>query len=60
MARWLAKSGYGNTQIRPEMIGEEKKLADWPANIAKSGLYVPLTGQDGRYRGGVWLLRAAP
>ena len=60
VARWLAKSGLGNTQIRPEMIEDEKKLADWPVNIAKSGLYVPLIGQDGRMRGGILLLRAAP
>ncbi len=60
VARWLAKSGFGNMQIRPEMIEDQKKLADWPGNIAKSGLYVPLMGRDARLRGGILLLRAAP
>ncbi|CAI8419237.1 MAG: Uncharacterised protein [Rhodobiaceae bacterium UBA7378] len=60
VARWLARSGLGNAQIQPDMIDAQKKLTDWPSNIAKSGLYVPLTGHDARLRGGILLLRAAP
>ena len=59
-ARWLAKSDFGNIQVTPEMIENEKKLADWPVNIAKSGLYVPLIDRDGPLLGGILLLRAEP
>lgn len=59
LAAWLNKTGYGNTQITPAMVNMEKTVADWPANLPKSGLYVPLKGQDGALRGGIVLLRAA-
>ena len=59
LGKWLAKSGYGNTQITPAMVDIEKSMRDWPDNLPKSGLYVPLKGRDGKLRGGIVLLRAA-
>jgi hypothetical protein len=37
----------------------EKSMVNWPGNLPKSGLYVPLRAQDGTLRGGLVLLRAA-
>ena len=55
---WLNKTGYGNTQIRTVMVDMENSMANWPENLPKSGLYVPLR-QDGKLRGGLVLLRRA-
>jgi len=57
VARWLNKTKWANTQITPGLIDNEKKLAGWPDNMPKSGLYVPLRGRDGKLRGGILLLR---
>ena len=59
LGKWLNKSGYGNTQLTPAMVDMEKAMSGWPENMPKSGLYVPLKGQDGKLRGGIVLLRAA-
>ena len=59
LGKWLNKSGYHNAQLTPAMIDMEKSMRVWPANLPKSGLYVPLKGQDGKLRGGIVLLRAA-
>ena len=60
LGTWLNKTGYGNTQITPVMVDMENSMANWPENLPKSGLYVPLRGQDGKLRGGLVLLRAVP
>ena len=60
LGTWLNKTGYGNTQITPVMVDSENSMANWPENLPKSGLYVPLRGQDGKLRGGLVLLRAMP
>ena len=59
LGKWLNKTGYGNTQLTPVMVDMEKSMANWPGNLPKSGLYVPLRAQDGTLRGGLVLLRAA-
>ena len=59
LGKWLNKTGYGNTQLTPIMVDMEKSMANWPGNLPKSGLYVPLRAQDGTLRGGLVLLRAA-
>jgi hypothetical protein len=41
------------------MVDLEKSMVNWPGNLPKSGLYVPLRAQDGTLRGGLVLLRAA-
>lgn len=60
LGKWLNKSGYGNTQLTPVMVNMENSMANWPENLPKSGLYVPLRAQDGTLRGGLVLLRAVP
>ena len=60
LAKWLNKTGYGNTQLTPPMVDNERAMADWPENLPKAGLYVPLRGADGKLRGGLVLLRAVP
>lgn len=60
LGKWLNKTGYGNTQITSVMVDMEKSMVNWPENLPKSGLYVPLRGQDAKLRGGLVLLRAAP
>jgi hypothetical protein len=59
LGKWLNKTGYGNTQLTPTMVDLEKSMVNWPGNLPKSGLYVPLRAQDGTLRGGLVLLRAA-
>ncbi len=56
VAKWLSKSKWTNTQISPSLIGE-RRLKNWPVNIPKSGLYVPMHGMDAKLRGGILLLR---
>jgi hypothetical protein len=60
LGKWLNKSGYGNTQLTPVMVNMENSMKNWPENLPKSGLYVPLRAQDGTLRGGLVLLRAVP
>ncbi len=57
LGAWLSKADYRNSQITPEMIDDDASMADWPDNLPKSGLYVPLHRQDGKLRGGIVLLR---
>lgn len=60
LGKWLNKTGYGNTQITPVMVNMEASMANWPENLPKAGLYVPLRNQKGVLRGGIVLLRAVP
>jgi hypothetical protein len=60
LGQWLNKTGFGNTQITPTMVDTQMSMANWPVNLAKSGLYVPMRRQDGKLRGGLVLLRASP
>ena len=60
LGKWLNKTGYGNTQLTPVMITMEPSMANWPENLPRSGLYVPLRNQKGVLRGGIVLLRSVP
>lgn len=60
LGKWLNKTGYNNTQLTPVMVNMEASMGNWPENLPKSGLYVPLRNQKGVLRGGIVLLRAVP
>ncbi len=59
LGRWLNQSGYANVQLTPAMLDLAELKKEWPDNLPKSGLYVPLRREDGKLRGGIVLLRAA-